>query len=135
MVAASAAEQAGADAVICARSPVGPVVLALDGEERRIAAPVICDVDEARPVDWVLLATQAQQTPQGGPCVAPVWPGSAARAPWSSCCKTASTTSSEWRRSRTAPRCSRALCMSLWNGWPGAGSCTGGGGAGCCPAG
>jgi 2-dehydropantoate 2-reductase len=31
-VAASAAEQAGADVVICARSPVGPVVLELDGE-------------------------------------------------------------------------------------------------------
>jgi pyruvate/2-oxoglutarate dehydrogenase complex dihydrolipoamide dehydrogenase (E3) component len=31
-VAASPAEQAGADVVICARSPVGPVVLELDGE-------------------------------------------------------------------------------------------------------
>jgi 2-dehydropantoate 2-reductase len=70
-VAASAAEQAGADVVICARSPVaGPVVLELDGEERRIAAPVICDVDDARPVDWVLLATKAQQTPQAGPWLA-----------------------------------------------------------------
>lgn len=69
-VAASAAEQAGADVVICARSPVGPVVLELDGEDRRVAAPVICDVDEARPVDWVLLATKAQQTPQVGPWLA-----------------------------------------------------------------
>jgi 2-dehydropantoate 2-reductase len=69
-VAASAAEQAGADVVICARSPVGPVVLELDGEERRVAAPVICDVDEAGPVDWVLLATKAQQTPQAGPWLA-----------------------------------------------------------------
>jgi ketopantoate reductase len=51
-VAASAAEQAGADVVICARSPVGgPVVLELDGEERRIAAPVICDVDDVRDLD------------------------------------------------------------------------------------
>lgn len=67
MVSASAAEQAGRDVVICARSPVGgPVVLELDGEERRIAAPVICDADEARAVDWVLLATKAQQTPQAG---------------------------------------------------------------------
>jgi 2-dehydropantoate 2-reductase len=69
-VAASAAEQAGADVVICARSPVGPVVLELDGEERRVAAPVICDVDEARPVDWVLLATKAQQTPHAVPWLA-----------------------------------------------------------------
>ena len=69
--AASAAEQAGRDVVICARSPVGgPVALELDGEERRIEAPVICDVDEARPVDWVLLATKAQQTPQAGPWLA-----------------------------------------------------------------
>ena len=70
-VAASAAEQAGRDVVICARSPVGgPVVLELDGEVRRIAAPVICDIDEARPVDWVLLATKAQQTPKAGPWLA-----------------------------------------------------------------
>jgi 2-dehydropantoate 2-reductase len=70
-VAASAAEQAGRSVVICARSPVGgPVVLELDGEERRVAAPVICDVDEARPVDWVLLATKAQQTPQARPWLA-----------------------------------------------------------------
>lgn len=70
-VAASAAEQAGRSVVICARSPVdGPVVLELDGEERRIAAPVISAVDEARPVDWVLLATKAQQTPQAGPWLA-----------------------------------------------------------------
>jgi 2-dehydropantoate 2-reductase len=70
-VAASAAEQAGRDVVICARSPVGrPVVLELDGEERQIAAPVICDVDEAQPADWVLLATKAQQTPQAGPWLA-----------------------------------------------------------------
>lgn len=70
-VAASAAEQAGRDVVICARSPVGgPVALELDGEERRIEAPVICDVDEARPVDWVLLATKAQQTSQAGPWLA-----------------------------------------------------------------
>ena len=69
--AASAAEQAGRDVVICARSPAaGPVALELDGEERRIEAPVICDVDEARPVDWVLLATKAQQTPQAGPWLA-----------------------------------------------------------------
>jgi 2-dehydropantoate 2-reductase len=67
-VAASAAEQAGRDVVICARSPVaGPAALELDGEERRIEAPVICEVDKARPVDWVLLATKAQQTPQAGP--------------------------------------------------------------------
>jgi 2-dehydropantoate 2-reductase len=46
------------------------VALELDGEERRIEAPVICDVDEARPVDWVLLATKAQQTPQAGPWLA-----------------------------------------------------------------
>lgn len=47
-VAASAAEQAGRSVVICARSPVdGPVVLELDGEERRIAAPVISAVDGA----------------------------------------------------------------------------------------
>jgi 2-dehydropantoate 2-reductase len=70
-VAASAVEQAGRAVVICARSSVGgPVVLELDGEERRIAAPVICDVDEARPVDWVLLATKAQQTPKAGPWLA-----------------------------------------------------------------
>ncbi len=49
---------------------MGPVVLELDGEERRVAARVICDVDEARPVDWVLLATKAQQTPQAGPWLA-----------------------------------------------------------------
>ena len=46
------------------------MALELDGEERRIEAPVICDVDEARPVDWVLLATKAQQTPQAGPWLA-----------------------------------------------------------------
>ena len=67
-VAASAAEQAGADVVICARSPVsGPVVLKVDGQERVVAAPVICDADSVRPVDWVLLATKAQQTPQAAP--------------------------------------------------------------------
>jgi 2-dehydropantoate 2-reductase len=70
-VAASAAQQAGADVVICARSAVGgPVTLELDGEERPVAAPVICDADAARPVDWVLLATKAQQTPQAAPWLA-----------------------------------------------------------------
>jgi 2-dehydropantoate 2-reductase len=66
-VAASAAEQAGLDVVICARSPAGPVVLELDGQERRLAAPVITDPDQARPVDWVLLATKAQQSRQAEP--------------------------------------------------------------------
>ena len=46
------------------------MALELDGEDRRIEAPVICNVDEARPVDWVLLATKAQQTPQAGPWLA-----------------------------------------------------------------
>jgi 2-dehydropantoate 2-reductase len=69
-VAASAAEQAGRDVVICARSPVSPVVLELDGQERRVAAPVVCDPGEARPADWVLLATKAQQTRQAGPWLA-----------------------------------------------------------------
>jgi 2-dehydropantoate 2-reductase len=69
-VAASAAEQAGRDVVICARSPVGPVVLELHGQERRLAAPVLCDPDDAPAADWVLLATKAQQTPQAGPWLA-----------------------------------------------------------------
>jgi 2-dehydropantoate 2-reductase len=69
--AASAAEQAGADVVICTRSAMGgPVTLELDGTERPVAAPVICDADEARPADWVLLATKAQQTPQAAPWLA-----------------------------------------------------------------
>jgi 2-dehydropantoate 2-reductase len=55
-VAASDAEQAGLDVVICARSPVGPVVLDLDGQERRVAAPVVCDPGEVRPMGWVLLS-------------------------------------------------------------------------------
>jgi ketopantoate reductase len=41
---------------------------------------VICDVDEARPVDWVLLATKAQQTPQAGPWLARLPAGPPARA-------------------------------------------------------
>ena len=69
--AATAAEQAGADVVICARSAAGgPVTLELDGEERPVAAPVITDADAARPVDGVLLATKAQQTPQARPWLA-----------------------------------------------------------------
>jgi 2-dehydropantoate 2-reductase len=67
-VAASAAEQAGLDVVICARPPAGgPLVLELDAQERRLAAPLITDPDKARPVDWVLLATKAQQSPQAEP--------------------------------------------------------------------
>jgi 2-dehydropantoate 2-reductase len=70
-VAASAAEQAGASVVICARSPAAePLVLEVDGQERHVKAPVICDVAEARPVDWVLLATKAQQTAQARPWLA-----------------------------------------------------------------
>ena len=78
-VAASAAEQAGRDVFICGRSPVGgPVVLELDGDERRIAAPVIYEVDEARPVDWVLLATRPSRHRRP----VPGWLGCAIRAPW-----------------------------------------------------
>jgi len=70
-VAASAAEQAGANVVICARSPApGPLVLEVDGQERPVEAPVICDVGEAAPVDWVLLATKAQQSIQARPWLA-----------------------------------------------------------------
>jgi 2-dehydropantoate 2-reductase len=69
-VAAAAAEQAGLDVVICARSQAGPLVLEHDGQEQRIAAPVITDPGQAGPADWVLLATKAQQTPRAEPWLA-----------------------------------------------------------------
>ncbi len=69
-VAASAAEQAGLDVVICARSPVSSVVLELDGQERRLAAAITCDPGRVQPAGWVLLATKAHQTQQAGPWLA-----------------------------------------------------------------
>jgi 2-dehydropantoate 2-reductase len=69
-VAASAAEQAGLNVVICARSPVASVVLEREGREQRLAASVTCDPGEVKPAAWVLLATKAEQTRQAGPWLA-----------------------------------------------------------------
>jgi 2-dehydropantoate 2-reductase len=69
-VAASAAEQSGLDVILCARSRVGPIVLELDGKERRLAAAVTYDPDRVQRADWVLLATKAQQTQQARPWLA-----------------------------------------------------------------
>jgi ketopantoate reductase len=55
-VAASGAEQAGRQVVMCARSPVSSAVLERDGREQRLAAAITCDPDQVRPAAWVLLA-------------------------------------------------------------------------------
>jgi predicted dinucleotide-binding enzyme len=98
-VAASAAEQAGLEVVICARSPVSPVVLELDGQERRVVAPVLCDPDQAPPADWVLLATKAQQTPQAGPWLARLCRPGTVVVVLASCCPPAGPTGSSGGRS------------------------------------
>src|SRR4051794_2743914 len=71
-VLASSAQLAGADTVVCTRTPVDKLVLEEDGAERTVPVPVPVRTDpmEATPVDWVLLTTKGQDTATAAPWLA-----------------------------------------------------------------
>jgi hypothetical protein len=52
---------------------VGPIVLKLDGQERPLTAPVVCDPGDARPADWVLLATTKAHAARGAGVGSEFW--------------------------------------------------------------
>jgi 2-dehydropantoate 2-reductase len=59
-VVAAAAVDAGHDVVVCARRPIDRLVVERADSVREIDVPVLVDPSEATEVDWVLLATKAQ---------------------------------------------------------------------------
>jgi 2-dehydropantoate 2-reductase len=59
-VVAAAAVDAGHDVVVCARRPLDRLVVERTDSVREIDVPVLVDPSEATEVDWVLLATKAQ---------------------------------------------------------------------------
>jgi 2-dehydropantoate 2-reductase len=59
-VVAAAAVDAGHDVVVCARRPLDRLIVERADSVREIEVPVLTDPGEATPVDWVLLATKAQ---------------------------------------------------------------------------
>ncbi|MFC4071745.1 2-dehydropantoate 2-reductase [Actinoplanes subglobosus] len=59
-VVAAAAVDAGHDVVVCARRPLDRLVIERTDSVREIDVPVLVDPSEATEVDWVLLATKAQ---------------------------------------------------------------------------
>ncbi|WP_206313522.1 2-dehydropantoate 2-reductase [Streptomyces coryli] len=66
----AAAEEAGADVVVCVRTPVDGLVLDAFGAERPLSVRVTADPGEVRPVDWVLLTTKVQDTESARPWLA-----------------------------------------------------------------
>ena len=59
-VVAAAAVDAGHEVVVCARRPIDRLVVERADSVREIDVPVLVDPSEATEVDWVLLATKAQ---------------------------------------------------------------------------
>ncbi|GIE32757.1 2-dehydropantoate 2-reductase [Actinoplanes italicus] len=59
-VVAAAAVDAGHDVVVCARRPLDRLIVERADSVREIDVPVLTDPGEAGEVDWVLLATKAQ---------------------------------------------------------------------------
>jgi 2-dehydropantoate 2-reductase len=59
-VVAAAAVDSGHDVVVCARRPIERLVVERSDSVREIDVPVLVDPSEATEVDWVLLATKAQ---------------------------------------------------------------------------
>jgi 2-dehydropantoate 2-reductase len=59
-VVAAAAVDSGHDVVVCARRPIDRLVVERADSVREIDVPVLVDPSEATEVDWVLLATKAQ---------------------------------------------------------------------------
>lgn len=59
VVAASLAQRGGNEVVLAARRPVGELSVGLLGGEVKFSPAVLTDPAQARPVDWVLVATKA----------------------------------------------------------------------------
>ncbi|MFF4949708.1 2-dehydropantoate 2-reductase [Streptomyces chattanoogensis] len=59
---AALAQWAGLDVTVCVRSPLDALTVETGGEERRAAVGFATDPAQVAPVDWVLLATKAQDT-------------------------------------------------------------------------
>ncbi|MEU4624651.1 2-dehydropantoate 2-reductase [Actinoplanes sp. NPDC023801] len=59
-VVAAAAVDAGHDVVVCARRPLDRLIVERADSVREIDVPVLTDPGDATEVDWVLLATKAQ---------------------------------------------------------------------------
>lgn len=57
---------ASADVLLCRRGTANPMTLARGDDEHVVAAAVWSDPAEAAPVDWIVLATKAQDTPSTG---------------------------------------------------------------------
>ncbi|MES1167760.1 MAG: 2-dehydropantoate 2-reductase N-terminal domain-containing protein, partial [Oleiharenicola lentus] len=51
--------KAGHDVTLCARRAIGDVTVALLSGDTKLAAPVLTDPAQGRPVDWILVATKA----------------------------------------------------------------------------
>lgn len=64
---AAAAERAGLDTVMCARSRVPALVLERDDGAHTLDVPVVDDPSAAGPAGWVLVTTKAQDTAATGP--------------------------------------------------------------------
>ena len=70
-VAAACLAAAGRHEVVaCARRPLPRLVLERPGGEDDVALNALTDPAQAAPVDWVLLATKAQDTPSAAPWLA-----------------------------------------------------------------
>ncbi len=52
---------------LCARTPIDELEVTHPTGTSRVCAKILCDPDEATPVDWVLLATKAHQSPGAAP--------------------------------------------------------------------
>jgi 2-dehydropantoate 2-reductase len=66
-VLAAAAEDAGADTVVCTRTPVDRLLLESEGHTRELDVPLTGDPAAVRRADWVLLTTKVQDTRSARP--------------------------------------------------------------------
>ena len=66
-IAADLADVGRHEVQLCTRTPIDKLEVTHPTGTSRVGARVVCDPDETMPVDWVLLATKAYQSPGAAP--------------------------------------------------------------------
>jgi 2-dehydropantoate 2-reductase len=64
---AAAAQAAGLDVTVCVRTPIPRLEIQIEGITRTIPVRIATDAGSVKPVDWVVLAMKAQDTPSAAP--------------------------------------------------------------------
>lgn len=66
-IAAAMLSRLGHDVLLCVRRPLSGLIVEIDGDAHDVRARIATQPALASPVDWILLATKAQDTPSAAP--------------------------------------------------------------------